>query len=162
MKKLLIVVLVCNTFLMSCSSQDETQIEELNTKNINVTYSTLDYEVVELLNAHRISLGLNSLNILDNASAVAISHSQYMVDQGEASHDNFYSRSQHLKNQVNAKTVSENVAYGFTNAQALVNAWLNSDGHRQNIENPELTDLGIACEKDNSGKRYFTNIFIKI
>jgi len=162
MKKLLLIPLVLCAFLMSCSSQDEFETEGSHDKNLNVTYNSIDYEVVELINAHRISLGLNTLNILDDVSAAAISHTQYMVGQGKASHDNFYSRSQHLKAKINAKIVSENVAYGFTNAEALVNAWLNSDDHRENIENAELTELGVACKKNNSGKYFFTNIFVKI
>ena len=56
--------------------------------------------------------------------------------------------------------MSENVAYGFTNAESVVNAWLNSEGHRHVIEG-DFTNFDISAEKDEEGKWYFTNIFIK-
>ena len=56
--------------------------------------------------------------------------------------------------------MSENVAYGFSSAESLVNAWLNSASHRENIEG-DFTDFDISAEKNNEGKWYFTNIFIK-
>ena len=136
--------------------------EEYTSKIINVEYKELDYEIAELTNAYRISLGLLALNILNEASKEAITHNFYMVNQGTPSHDYFYLRSQNLKVSVNAKTVSENVAYGYTNAQSLVNAWLNSIGHRENIENPDFTDFSISTQLDETGKIYFTNIFVRL
>ena len=165
MKKLAIITAVLlSTFLMSCSvEQDDLDIpEEYNETIENVEYSTLDYQIAELINAYRISEGLAPLNILNAASKEAISHNHYMVDQGSPSHDYFYVRSQNLKDAVNAKTVSENVGYGFSSAASLVNAWLNSEGHRENIENPDFTDFGISTKQDADGNNYFTNIFVKL
>ena len=122
----------------------------------------MDYDIAELINAYRISKGLTNFNILNEASKEAISHNQYMVNQGAPSHDYFYVRSQNLKKTVNAIAVSENVGYGFSTAQSLVNAWLNSEEHRENIENPEFTDIGISTKQDAEGKNYFTNIFVKL
>ena len=165
MKKLAIITTVLlSAFLMSCSVQED-EIElpnEYKASVVNVEYTELDYEILELINAHRISKDLRVLTILNEASKEAIVHNQYMVNQGVASHDYFYVRSQNLKDAVNAVTVSENVGYGFSNAQALVTAWLNSDGHRENIENPNVTDFGISTKKDAEGRHYFTNIFVKL
>ena len=47
-----------------------------------------------------------------------------------------------------------------SNAQSVVNAWLNSDGHRQNIEG-DFTDFDISAEQNANGQWYFTNIFVK-
>ncbi len=47
-------------------------------------------------------------------------------------------------------------------AQAVVEAWLNSAGHKANIEG-NYTHFGIAIrENPVNGKKYFTNIFAKI
>lgn len=59
-----------------------------------------------------------------------------------------------------ATKVSENVAYAFSSAQSVVNAWLNSAGHRANIEG-DYTDFDISAEQNEEGRWYFTNIFIK-
>ncbi len=148
---------------MSCSIQEEdvTISEAYKTENIIVFYTQLDYEIAELINAYRISQGLNTLNILNEATKEAITHNQYMVSQGTPSHDYFFVRSQNLKTTVNALNVSENVAYGYTSAQSVVNAWLNSESHKQNIDNPSFTDFGISSEQDQDGKHYYTNIFVK-
>ena len=164
MKKLTIILIVLfNILLMSCSVDEEVNIpESYNATIVDVSYSQLDYEIIELINNYRISQGLSSLDILNEASKEAINHNNYMVSQGAPSHDYFYFRSQNLKQTVNAKAVSENVAFGFSNAQALVSAWLNSEGHRENIENPEATNIGISTTQDAEGKNYFTNIFVKL
>ena len=45
------------------------------------------------------------------------------------------------------------------NAKQVVNMWLNSDGHRKNIEgNYNLTGIGVVKGKD--GALYFTQIFV--
>ena len=164
MKKLIIITTVLlSIFSMSCSPEEEVNITEVyNSENINVVYTQLDYEIAELTNEHRISQGLNTLNILNQASKQAITHNQYMVSQGELSHDNFSFRSQNLKNAVNAQKVSENVGYGYISAASLVKAWLNSEGHRQAIENVDYTDIGISSQKDDSGNNYVTNIIVKL
>ncbi|AUC82557.1 CAP domain-containing protein [Lacinutrix sp. Bg11-31] len=163
MKKLVLVAVLFSAFFMSCSVEEEnTTPEEYKLENISVEYTQLDYEIAELINAYRISQGLNTLNILNAASKEATKHNQYMVNKGVPSHDFFYLRSQNLKESVNAKNVSENVGFGFSNAQSLVDAWINSEGHRQNIENPDFTDFGISTQQDEQGKNYFTNIFVKL
>ena len=83
-----------------------------------------------------------------------------MIEQNQVSHDNFYERKTFLTANTGAKAVSENVAYGFTSAQSVVNAWLNSEGHKQNIEG-NFSDFDISAEKNADGKWYYTNIFIK-
>jgi len=163
MKKLIISsAVLLSILLMSCSEKDVNTLEEFNSDIINVEYVPLDYEIAELINAHRISIGINSLNILNQASKEAIRHNQYRVNQGIVSHDYFNVRSQNLKNTVNAKKVSENVGYGYNGAFSIVNAWLNSVSHREVIENPIYTDFGISSKLDESGSNYVTNIFVEL
>ena len=52
------------------------------------------------------------------------------------------------------------MAYAYSSSESVVNAWLNSDGHRDVIEG-DYTDFDVSAEKDADGKWYFTNIFIK-
>ena len=55
----------------------------------------------------------------------------------------------------------KNVAYGFNSSVGVVNAWLNSEGHRVIIENDNYTHFGISIEKNSEGRNYFTQMFIK-
>ena len=63
-------------------------------------------------------------------------------------------------NELFSSTVRENVAYGYATASGVVNAWLNSEGHREVIEG-DFTHFDISAEKDENGRWYYTNIFIK-
>jgi uncharacterized protein YkwD len=56
-------------------------------------------------------------------------------------------------------TRSENVAYGFNTPAAVMTAWLNSPGHRANIENPAFTVVGFAAARSNTGVYYWTQTF---
>ncbi len=121
---------------------------------------TIEIEILELINAHRINLGLNPLSNHNTIKAVAFTHTDYMVEVNNVSHDNFFQRKNSLIQNASATKVSENVAYAFSSAQSVVNAWLNSEGHRANIEG-DFTDFDVSAEKNNEGKWFFTNIFIK-
>ncbi len=120
----------------------------------------IEIEVLELINQHRISLGLNPLVDHSVVKAVAFTHTDYMIEANDISHDNFYQRKESLEVNAEAVSVSENVAYGFSSPQSLVNAWLNSPSHRETIEG-NFTDFDISAEQNENGKWYYTNIFIK-
>ena len=45
----------------------------------------------------------------------------------------------------------ENIAYGYTTAQAVFNGWYNSAGHRANIENPNWRAIGSAAATGATG-----------
>ncbi|MCK0180552.1 CAP domain-containing protein [Flavobacteriaceae bacterium S0862] len=146
---------------VSCSTDsiEEDNIDALSTSYVPQT-KAIEIEILELINNHRITVGLNTLNDMSKVKATAYSHTDYMRDKQEVSHDNFYQRSSSLKNNPGASKVGENVAYGFSSAQSVVNAWLNSSGHKEIIEG-DFTNFDISAEKDSEGKWYFTNIFIK-
>lgn len=158
---MLISALICSV-LMSCSVEEPTNTLNTSTTTKQLEYKSIDYEIIEIINNYRVSIGLNTLGLINKVSEEALSHNAYMVNQGKPSHDFFYLRSQNLKNSINAIKVSENVGFGFTNAQSIVNAWLNSEEHKQNIINPEFTNFGISTKQDENGKNYFTNIYVKL
>lgn len=163
MKKptLLPIMVLFALFTLSCSTDnlDETA-NNINNNLVVPETKILEIEIVELINDYRLSMGLNSLNNMDIIKSQAYSHTGYMIEHDNVSHDNFYQRKNYLVSNVGADTVSENVAYGFTSAESLVNAWLNSDGHRANIEG-DYTDFDISAEQNSEGKWYYTNIFVK-
>jgi len=51
----------------------------------------------------------------------------------------------------------ENIAYGQRTPQAVVNAWMNSSGHRANILNANYTQIGVGYVADGN---YWTQMFI--
>ena len=147
------------SFSCSTDSIEVDTIEAIASSYVPQT-KIIEVEILELINDHRISMGLNLLNDLGTIKAQAFDHTDYMVAKQEISHDNFYKRKQTLESHVGAVKVGENVAYAYSSAESVVNAWLNSDGHRKVIEG-DYTDFDISAEKDVNGKWYFTNIFVK-
>ncbi len=149
--------------LFSCSSEDDGVYFNETAYDIpagKASYSKMESEILNLVNAHRRSLDLSELELLNVISGVANGHTDYMIAVGQASHDNFAQRSQELITTANAKTVGENVAFGYSSAQGVVNGWLKSTGHKGIIEKPEYTHFGISIGSDDQGRNYFTHIFI--
>lgn len=146
---LCLFVIVCNT---SCS-KDEEAVENSETL-------TIVEEILQLVNAHRNSIGKQALAFNTLANTLAYEHTLYMIDQRDISHDDFDVRANQLFDSENASGVGENVAYGQQSAQAVMQAWLNSPGHRRNIEG-DFTHIGIAVVKNSNGVYYFTQLFLK-
>ncbi|MEO7531812.1 MAG: CAP domain-containing protein [Sediminibacterium sp.] len=149
--------------ILSCSpkiaSTETLSVSEEATVSGNMEESILGY-----INAHRRSKGLSSLQMNDAASTQAYQHSKNMATGKTGfGHTGFDQRIQAIKKAMGTTYMAasaENVAYGQLSAQAVVKGWLNSSGHRRNIEgNYNLTGIGVA--KDREGVIYFTQIFLK-
>ena len=62
---------------------------------------------------------------------------------------------------ISAKTMGENIAARQPTVAAVVEAWMNSPGHRANILNEDFQAIGIGvCPTDAAGKYYWTQMFI--
>ena len=159
--KIPLVVLLAVFTLFSCSTESfDDNVDALEISLVDTQTKAIELEILDLINEHRLSLGLNSLEDMSIVKSVAYSHTDYMVDNDIVSHDNFYTRSDYLKSNIGAKKVSENVAYGYGTAQGVVNAWIKSESHKANLEG-DYTNFDISAEKNADGRWYYTNIFIK-
>ena len=146
----------------SCSNEDDSVYSEKSiANNVEVEYSNIDLEILSIVNEYRTSIGVSTLQTMDFISSVAETHSVYMVETGTVNHDYFTDRLQDLMDNVAAKSVGENVAYGYVTAEDVVNAWLKSDSHREVIENPNYTHFGVSSEENEDGRLFYTQIFIK-
>lgn len=155
----LLVLLAVFTFSCSTDSIDD-KAEAMELSLVTPQVKTIEVEILELINNHRLSLGLNPLAEMNIVKSVAYSHTDYMVDNDEVSHHNFYTRSEYLKSNAGAKRVSENVAFGYSSAESVVRAWIKSEAHKQNLEG-DFTNFDVSAEKNAEGRWYYTNIFIK-
>lgn len=157
----LLVMAFCALLTFSCSSED-VQDESINQSALAKAPAAklIELEILELINNYRIGMDLTPLNNLTAIKSVAFTHTDYMVAVNAVNHDNFYQRKSSLVQYAAAKKVSENVAYAYSSARSVVNAWLNSPGHRATIEG-DFTDFDISAEQNADGKWYYTNIFIK-
>lgn len=163
----LIVLFSVLVSMVSCSSDDTTSQETAPSSTnaavvVNYQYNATELETMALINEYRQSKGLNALEQVHYASKKSEEHDQYMIANNVVDHSSFEARSSDIMKVLNAKKVSENVAYNYNSAQGALNAWLSSEGHRKNIEG-DFTHFGIAVkENPATGKKYYTNIFVKI
>lgn len=129
----------------------------------NSANKTIEQQVVDLVNKHRAENGLNPLKINSSVSRVAQAKSEDMRDKNYFDHTSptYGSPFEMLKSfGVSYKTAGENIAKGQKTAEAVVNAWMNSEGHRKNILNANFEKIGIGYATGN-GTTYWTQMFIK-
>lgn len=131
--------------------QEQTQSEQLN---------QFEQQVVELTNQERSKQGLAPLQIDDNLSKVAREKSRDMAANNYFSHTSpTYGSPFDMMNQfgISYRTAGENIAQGQTSPEQVVNAWMNSPGHRANILNGEYTHIGVGYVENGN---HWTQMFI--
>jgi len=127
----------------------------------SVDFKSLQSDILKLVNQHRAALGLNALQMSDAATTEATKHSTDMA-KGRMSfgHDGYDERMTNLNKKLGSlRATGENVAYGKINAEQVMDMWLNSPGHKKNIEG-NFSMIGIGIAKSRSGYLYFTQIFL--
>ena len=126
-----------------------------------IDLTNMNERILQLVNEHRKSIGKNELKMIDVASAQAAQHSNDMMSgRTPFGHEAFNARVDAIKNNIGfINAAGENVAYGQLTAEEVVNNWLHSPGHRENIEGDyNLTGIGVT--QNNEGVIYFTQIFV--
>jgi uncharacterized protein YkwD len=163
-KLLRVLLLVVVVYSMNSCSSDSSETPSSSTATMKVmdyTYNSSELDAMNLINTYRVSVGLNALQQINHISYKSEEHDHYMIANDVVNHNDFVARSENLISVLNAKRVGENIAYNYNTPQSVVNAWLNSPTHKENIEG-DYTHFGIAIKTNQEGKKYYTNIFVKI
>lgn len=124
---------------------------------------SVEDEVIRLVNAERKKAGLSPVTKNWEASRVARIKSQDMIDNNYFAHNSpvYGTPFQMLKNfGLSYRYAGENIAKGQTSPQAVMNAWMNSSGHKANILNKNYTQIGVGLAKSKNGTYYWTQMFL--
>ncbi len=130
---------------------------------IPVTDSTVtayEQQVIDLVNEIRQNNGLQPLKANWELSRVARYKSQDMCDNRYFSHTSpvYGSPFQMIRNfGISYRRAAENIAKGQRTPQQVVDAWMNSSGHRANILNGSYTQIGVGYVANGN---YWTQMFI--
>jgi uncharacterized protein YkwD len=119
-------------------------------------------EVLDLTNAQRAQNGCQALTANATLTSVAQAHSADMAARGFFDHINPDGRSPFDRMSAAGYSYSlaaENIAAGQATPAAVVDAWMNSSGHRANILNCKLTELGVGYATGGSYGTYWTQDF---
>ena len=117
-------------------------------------------QVVELVNVQRARNGLQPLSLDAGLCRFARVKSQDMHDNRYFDHTSpTYGSPFDMMRQfgITYASAGENIAMGYSTPEAVVNAWMNSSGHRANILSTKYTTLGVGFVSDGG---YWTQWFI--
>ena len=116
-------------------------------------------QVVALVNAERAKYGLSALKADSRVQQAAQVRAAETVQSFSHTRPNGSSFSTALTEAGVSYTLSgENIAYGQSTPQQVVNAWMNSSGHRANILNESFTTIGVGYTVVN-GTAYWAQLF---
>lgn len=135
--------------------------QKINIPTLDSTVLNYEREVIRLVNEIRVKNGLSELKENWELSRVARYKSQDMKDNNYFSHTSpvYGSPFEMIKNfGISYKSAGENIAKGYATPQAVVNAWMNSSGHRANILNASYTQIGVGYVASGN---YWTQMFIR-
>ena len=115
--------------------------------------------VFDLVNKERKANGLGTVALSDELCKVADVRAKEIVKSFSHTRPNGTSCFTAFKeNGVTYRYAGENIAYGQKTAIIVMNAWMNSTGHRANILNKNFGKIGIACYNFN-GVKYWVQLF---
>ncbi|WP_163538778.1 S-layer homology domain-containing protein [Gracilibacillus sp. YIM 98692] len=119
-----------------------------------------EQQVIALTNQEREKHGLPALKTDTELSKVSREKSRDMAENNYFSHQSptYGSPFDMLKQfGINYRTAGENIAKGQRTPEEVVNAWMNSQGHRANILNENFTHIGVGFVDQGN---YWTQQFI--
>jgi uncharacterized protein YkwD len=121
-------------------------------------------QVISLVNQHRASLGLGQLS-----SDAALTRSAVWKSMNMAGLNYFDHNDDPIGRSVGQRLADcgwpsnlgwgENIAYGYPTPDQVMTGWLNSPGHKANIENPSFTSIGVGVAANAQGGYYWTQDF---
>jgi uncharacterized protein YkwD len=120
--------------------------------------------VIRLVNQHRATLGLRALKVSSTLTASAVWKARHMATYGYMAHDDPAPPvARTAADRVAACGYDggwgENIAVGFPTPAAVLAAWLQSPGHRANIENPAYVVTGAGASAAANGAMLWTQDF---
>ncbi|MGW6824404.1 CAP domain-containing protein [Streptomyces sp. NPDC055005] len=116
-------------------------------------------EVVALVNQERAKAGCSALTVNAKLTTAALNHSKDMAAHSNMSHtgsDGSDPGARITRAGYGWMTYGENVAYGYSTPEQVMNGWMNSPGHRENILNCAFKEIGVGLAEPNS---YWTQDF---
>lgn len=124
-----------------------------------------EINLFELTNNERKKKDLPPLKMSPVLSKLARAHAENMARQGKAEHvldeKDPYDRLKDAGYKYLA--AGENVAWDQKNTKpaTVLEGWMESKGHAENILLPQYTEIGIGIARDKTGQQYYTQLFAR-
>jgi uncharacterized YkwD family protein len=121
--------------------------EVIRLKETAATPTGFENQVVQLVNNERTKRGLKGLSQREDLKNMAEKKAMDMINSNYFSHTspNYGSPFDMMKTfGITYRYAGENIAEGQKSPQEVMNAWMNSSGHRENILKPEYNYIGVG------------------
>jgi uncharacterized protein YkwD len=140
-------------FFLSCEKKDEIKYEILE---------DFEQEIVDLINQHRDSVGLDEMVVDEIIRREARNHSiNIATEKVPFGHEGYQQRAEIIFSEVGGSHFGENVASGnYPDAEYFIESWLNSPDHKANLEG-DFNYTGVGVAEIEGGYKYCTQIFLK-
>ncbi len=117
-------------------------------------------QVVKLVNEERVKAGLNTVTLDTEIAATALIRAKEIeVSFSHTRPDGRSFGSVLTDNGIRFNGAGENIAWGQTSPEQVMEAWMNSEGHRANILNPNFTEIGVGHYQNANGRNYWVQLF---
>ncbi|MFC0098617.1 CAP domain-containing protein [Micromonospora marina] len=117
-------------------------------------------KVVTIVNQERAKAGCKALTVNAKLNLAAQRHSQDQADHRKMDHkgsDGSQPRDRVKAAGYSYRMVGENVAWNYQTPAAVMEGWMDSEGHRKNILNCSYTQIGVGVARSNGP--YWTQVF---
>jgi uncharacterized protein YkwD len=163
--KLYSLFLLLSSVLFSCQIEDEIDTDPTTT-NPETTFNVNGQELVNLVNKYRTEgcrcgseqmPAVATITWNETLAKTAYLHSKDMNTQNYFSHTgkDGSTFSERMERQgYNWRAAGENIAKGYANEKAVIEGWINSEGHCRNIMSSNFEEMGVGKEGD-----YWTQVF---
>ena len=118
--------------------------------------------VTALVNQNRTAQGLSSLTLDSSLCTVAQTKAEDMIANGYFSHISpIYGSPFDMLDASGIPffAAAENIAWGQRTAQAVMDSWMNSQGHRENILSGDFTKIGVGYARGGQYGTYWVQLF---
>lgn len=155
MHRIILLLGLCSTLLLA-SSPAHPQTSSLNDWGLVPHAIGPEAQVVLHTNAYRTAQGLPALTVNTALNAAALARAVDMAEYGYFDHQNPITGNGPAEAIAaagyEAWVSRENIALGtWPSGEALVQGWIDSPGHRTNILDREVREIGVALVRDRRG-----------
>ncbi|VTT98481.1 SCP-like extracellular OS=Actinosynnema mirum (strain ATCC 29888 / DSM 43827 / NBRC 14064 / IMRU 3971) GN=Amir_4392 PE=4 SV=1: CAP [Gemmataceae bacterium] len=156
------LVLLAALVSVAAAQQPKTPPKKAD-KKAELVLSKEEQGVIDLTNAERKKADLPPLKANPKLMAAARGHGENMAKQDKLDHvlDDKKPADRVKDAGYKYAAVGENVAWNQKDPAQVVEAWMNSEGHRANILKKEYEEIGVAVAKNAKGEPYWVQVFGK-
>lgn len=120
--------------------------------------------IIDLTNRARAEVGIASLFVNDQLQQAAQIHAENVARLNRLAHDLPETATPTLADRANVvgyqfSMLAENLAFNYNSPSHAVEGWLDSSGHRRNLLDPDLTEIGVAVARNSLGQAYYVQVF---